>query len=298
MDMAFAKVRHFAEMIKFEHTVFALPFAYMGAFLAKDDLPTGFELLWVTLAMAGARTAAMALNRLIDRQIDARNPRTAGRHLPQGVLSVAEVWIYVIFSWALLLIAAWQLNPLNLGIPLTVKLMPIAVFVLTIYSYTKRFTWACHFVLGLSLGLAPVGSWVGVTGRIELPAVILGLVVTAWVAGFDVIYGIQDHDFDRKSGIHSIPVVFGIKKALVISGALHVLTVLLLVLAGLLLGMGYFYWLGVTFSAGILIYEHSLVTPTDLSRLDAAFFNMNGILSVLLFIFTLADILVGTKIQF
>ncbi|WP_231683420.1 UbiA-like polyprenyltransferase [Phosphitispora fastidiosa] len=295
--MAFARVRHFGEMIKFEHTVFALPFALMGAFLAKRNFPTGYELLWITLAMVGARTAAMALNRLIDRHIDARNPRTAGRHLPKGILSVAEVWVYVALSWALLLIAAWQLNPLDLPVPLTVKLMPIAVLVLTLYSYTKRFTWACHLVLGLSLGLAPVGSWVGVAGRVELPAVILGFVVIAWVAGFDMIYACQDYEFDRKEGIHSVPAIFGLKWALVFSGLLHVLTIVLLVWDGLLLGMGYFYWLGIILAAGILIYEHSLVTPTDLSKLDAAFFNMNGILSVMLFVFTFADIIFGLKIS-
>ncbi len=295
--MPFARVRHFADMIKFEHTVFALPFAFMGAFLAKRNFPTGHELFWITLAMIGARTAAMSLNRLIDRHIDAKNPRTAGRHLPRGVLSVAEVWIYVVMSWILLLVAAWQLNPLGLQVPLTVKLMPIAVLVLTVYSYTKRFTWACHLVLGLSLGLAPVGSWVGVTGRVDFAAIVLGLVVIAWVSGFDVIYACQDYEFDRKEGIHSIPAVFGLKKALIFSGLLHVLTVLLLVWAGLILSMGYFYWLGVILAAGILIYEHSLVTPTDLSKLDAAFFNMNGILSVMLFVFTFADIVIGLRIS-
>ncbi|WP_418790463.1 UbiA-like polyprenyltransferase [Phosphitispora sp. TUW77] len=295
--MAFARVRNFAEMIKFEHTVFALPFAYMGAFLAKRDFPTGHELIWITLAMVGARTAAMALNRLIDRHIDARNPRTADRHLPRGILSVAEVWVYVVLSWGLLLVSAWQLNPHNLEVPLTVKLMPIAVFVLTLYSYTKRFTWMCHLILGLSLGLAPVGSWVGVTGGVQLPAIILGFVVIAWVAGFDIIYACQDYEFDRKEGIHSIPAVFGLGKALVFSGLLHVLTVLFLILDGILLGMGYFYWIGVILAAGILIYEHSMVTPTDLSKLDAAFFNMNGILSLMLFVFTLADIVLGIRIS-
>lgn len=291
------RVRDFAEMIKFEHTIFALPFAYLGAFMAKRGLPSGSELLWITLAMVGARTAAMSLNRLIDRHIDALNPRTASRALPRGILSVAEVWFYVAVSWLLLLVAAWNLNPQNLPVPLTVKLMPIAVFVLTIYSYTKRFTWVCHLVLGLSLGLAPVGSWVGITGNIELPAVILGFAVLFWVAGFDVIYACQDFEFDRKAGLYSIPSVFGLRKALVISPLLHIVTVGLFIVVGIMLQMSYFYWLGILIATAILIYEHSLVSPTDLSKLDAAFFNMNGILSVLVFLFAVIDIFFGNIIK-
>lgn len=295
--MILQRVRHFGEMIKFEHTIFALPFAYLGAFLASGGFPSGQQLLWITLAMVGARTAAMALNRLIDRHIDARNPRTAGRHIPRGVITVFEVWLYVIASWALLLVAAWQLNPHNLAVPLTVKLMPIAVFVLTVYSYTKRFTWACHLVLGLSLGLAPVGSWVGITGRIDFPAVLLGFVVLTWVAGFDIVYACQDFEFDSREGLHSIPAVFGLKKALIISTLMHVVTVLGLSWLGVVLNLGYLYWLGVITAAGILVYEHSLVSPTDLSKLDAAFFNMNGILSVMVFVFAFADIIFGTRIS-
>jgi len=294
--MALKKVRTFAEMIKFEHTVFALPFAYLGAFLANRGFPPAGQLLWITLAMVGARTAAMALNRLIDRNIDARNPRTAERAIPKGILSVTEVWLYVAASWALLLVAAWQLNPLNQPVPLTVKLMPIAVFVLTVYPYTKRFTWLCHLVLGVADGLAPLGAWIAVTGRFELPGVLLGTAVAVWVAGFDVIYACQDYEFDRAEGLHSIPAKFGIKRALIISKLLHILTILFLGWAGLVLDLGYLYWIGVIVAIGIFVYEHSLVTPTDLSRLDAAFFNMNGVLSVLVFGFTLADILFGAKI--
>lgn len=295
--MIFQRVRVFSEMIKFEHTIFALPFAYLGAFLAKQGMPSASQLFWITLAMVGARTAAMALNRLIDRHIDAINPRTTQRALPKGLLSVAEVWIYVILSWALLLLAAWNLNPNHEAVPLTVKLMPIAVFVLSLYSFTKRFTWACHLVLGLSLGLAPVGSWVGVTGKVELPAIILGLVVVVWTAGFDVIYACQDVDFDKKQGLYSIPSVFGVRNALIISSMMHVITVLFLVWLGVLSHMGYIYWLGVLVASGVLVYEHSLVSPTDLSKLDAAFFNMNGILSVAVFLFSTADIILGTRIS-
>ncbi|MHB9094051.1 MAG: UbiA-like polyprenyltransferase [Eubacteriales bacterium] len=295
--MVFKRVRHFSEMIKFEHTIFALPFAYLGAFLASKGIPSGYQLLWITLAMVGARTAAMALNRLIDRHIDARNPRTANRAIPLGLLSVPEVWLYVAASWALLLVSAWQLNPLHQSVPLTVKLMPIAVLVLTVYPYTKRFTWTCHLVLGLADGLAPAGAWVGVTGRFEFPAVLLGLAVLTWVAGFDLIYACQDYEFDYAQGMYSIPAKFGLKTALTGSSILHTLTVLFLGWAGLTLHLGYFYWVGIIIAAGIFIYEHSLVSPTDLSKINAAFFNMNGILSVLMFVFTLADIMFGARIS-
>lgn len=291
------RVRTFSEMIKFEHTIFALPFAYLGAFLALKKIPAASQLFWITLAMVGARTAAMALNRLIDRHIDAGNPRTAERAIPKGLLSVAEVWLYVILSFALLLLAAWQLNPLGLKVPLTVKLMPIAVFFLTSYSYTKRFTWACHLVLGITDGLAPTGAWVAVTGHITWPSVILGLLVAVWIAGFDVIYACQDSEFDKKHGLHSVPARFGVRTALITSSVLHVLTALLFIGLGIYLQLGYFYWLGVLVAIGILVYEHSLVTPTDLSRLNAAFFNMNGILSVIVFLFTIADIIYPTTIN-
>ncbi len=290
------RVKTFSEMIKFEHTVFALPFAYLGAFLALKKIPAASQLFWITLAMVGARTAAMALNRLIDRHIDARNPRTAERAIPKGQLHVWEVWLYVFVSFALLLIAAWQLNPLSLAVPLTVQLMPIAVIVLSIYSYTKRFTWICHLVLGVAIGLAPVGSWVAVSGRVDLPAVVMGLAVAAWVAGFDVIYACQDYEFDKNHGVYSVPARFGLRAALIISSAFHVITVILLFALGVYLGLGYFYWLGLLIATAILIYEHSLVSPTDLSRLDAAFFNMNGILSVLVFVFTFADIIYPTTV--
>lgn len=290
------RFRHFAEMIKYEHTIFALPFAYLGAFLAVKGMPSAAQLIWITLAMAGARTAAMALNRVIDRHIDARNPRTAERAIPKGLLSVSEVWLYIVLSWGLLLVSAWQLNPLHASVPLTVKLMPIAVFVLTIYPYMKRFSWTCHLVLGLADGLAPAGAWVGVTGRFDFPAVLLGLVVLTWVAGFDVIYACQDFEFDQKEGLHSIPAQFGLRVALTVSALSHILTILLLGWVGVTLGMGYIYWLGILIAAGILIYEHNLVSPNDLSKLDAAFFNMNGILSVLVFVFTFVDIFFQAKI--
>lgn len=284
------KVKVFAEMIKFEHTIFALPFAYMGAFLAQRGIPSGYYLFWITMAMVGARTAAMSLNRLIDRHIDAKNPRTSSRALPKGLLSVTEVWGYVFVSFVLLFLASYMLNPL------CVKLMPIAVFFLVIYSYMKRLTWLCHLVLGLALGLAPAGSWVAIKGSLDLPAVMIGLAVTFWVAGFDVIYACQDFDFDRQSGIHSIPARFGLESALTIAKLMHVLAPLLLFGVAYVLKLGWLYLLGLIIAAGILYYEHRLVKPNDLSRLNAAFFNMNGILSVVMFVFAVLDTLVPTQV--
>lgn len=278
--MACRKLKIFLEMIKFEHTIFALPFAYLGAFLAAGGRPTLAQLGWITLAMIGARTAAMSLNRLIDRHIDALNPRTADRALPRGLLSVAEVWLYTIISFALLFYAAARLNWL------CVQLLPIAVFVLIVYSYTKRWTWACHLVLGLADSLAPVGAWVAVRAAVDLPAVVLGLGMGSWVAGFDIIYACQDYDFDRQYGIHSIPARFGKARALTIARFLHAFAVLMLVLVGLLLDLSSTYFLGVILAAVILIYEHRLVSPEDLSRINIAFLNLNGYLSVLMFIFT------------
>lgn len=293
--MVWNKIKVFAEMIKFEHTIFALPFAYLGMFLGVRQIagvvqgrpiPSLEQFIWITLAMVGARTAAMALNRLIDRHIDARNPRTATRALPQGHLSAGEVWVYIVLSFALLIVAAYHLQPL------AVKLFPIAVFVLSIYSYMKRISWTCHLVLGLALGLAPLGAWLGITGTIDLAPVILGLAVALWVAGFDIIYACQDFEFDRKSGLHSIPARFGLVKALNIARFFHVLAVILLILSGGLLALSWVFFLGVVVAAGILYYEHMLVSPGDLSKLDAAFFNMNGILSVIVFLFTFADIMI------
>lgn len=278
------KVKVFSEMIKIEHTVFALPFAYVGALIAKGGNPGWDKLFWITIAMLGARTAAMSLNRVIDRHIDANNPRTVGRAIPQGLLSVAEVWGYVLGSFLLLFLAAAQLNPL------CVKLMPIAVLFLAIYPYTKRFSWLCHVVLGISLGLAPLGAWVGVNGTIDLAPIMLALGVTFWCAGFDVVYACQDFDFDRQVGLHSVPARFGLKKALWISSAFHVLAIIFLATTGIMLSLGVFYMVGVVIAAALLWYEHSLVKPHDLSRLDAAFFSMNGILSVMMFVFTLLAI--------
>ncbi|NLI13865.1 UbiA-like polyprenyltransferase [Pelotomaculum propionicicum] len=283
--MVFKKVRIFLEMIKFEHTIFALPFAYVGAFLTEKGMPEWRGLLWITLAMVGARTAAMSLNRIIDRHIDARNPRTAGRALPKGLLSVAEVWIYVFLSFTLLLYAAHQLSPLAF------RLFPVAVLVLSTYSFMKRFSWTCHLFLGAALGLAPLGSWIALTNKFDLAPVLIAFGVMFWVAGFDIIYACDDYDFDRREGVYSIPARFGIKNALLISTAFHVVAPLLFLASGLVLHLGIFYLVGLGIAIIILFRQHTLVRPDDLSRAGVAFFNMNGVLSIVIFIFTILDVL-------
>ncbi|HIE11904.1 MAG TPA: 4-hydroxybenzoate octaprenyltransferase [Desulfotomaculum sp.] len=285
--MAFRRLKIFMAMIKFEHTVFALPFAYIAALLTEKRLPTAHDIFWVTLAMVGARTAAMSLNRLIDRGIDAKNPRTAGRALPRGLLGTKEVWTYVFLSFGLLLVSAWQLSPLAL------KLFLPAVIVLWLYSYTKRFTWACHFYLGLTLGLAPVATWVAITNEFALAPVLLGTGVLFWVAGFDIIYACLDYDFDRREGIFSIPARFGIEPALWIAKLCHLLAPVFFAVTGIVLGLGPLYLIGVGFAVAVLLYEHRMVRPGDLSHVGVAFFNMNGILSTGMFFFTLADILIS-----
>lgn len=284
------KTKTFLEMIKFEHTIFALPFAYMGALLGavglREELPSWGEIGWITLAMVGARSAAMGLNRLIDKKIDASNPRTAGRAIPAGLLSVAEVLIFIIISFILLFWAASNLNVLSM------QLLPIAVFFLVFYSYTKRFTWACHLFLGLTIGLAPLGGWVAVTGQVDATALIFYLSVACWIAGFDIIYACQDYEFDRQAGVHSIPARFGLSRALWAARALHLLTAAGLVSLLAMTSLSWWYIIGMVITGIILYYEHHLVRPHDLSRLNTAFFTMNGILSVVVFTFTLIDVAV------
>ncbi len=272
------------EMIKFSHTVFALPFALTGMVLAADGVPSLGTLAGIVAAMVGARTAAMAWNRLADADIDARNPRTADRHIPAGRVSRAEAWGLVVGGVALLELAAWWLNPLCL------KLSPIALAVIFLYPYTKRFTWLCHFLLGLALAAAPLGAWIAVTGAWSWRILPLGVAVLLWVAGFDILYALQDLEFDRAEGLHSVPQRWGKGRALRVAGRLHAAVVLLLALQVPLFGLGGWYVLGLAVAAGLLLYEHALVTPYDLSRLDAAFFTMNGILSVVVFAATFADV--------
>ena len=275
-------VRHFLDAIKFEHTVFALPFAYVAMVLAANGWPDVRIVGWVTLAMVSGRTMAMAVNRLADRWFDARNPRTRGRHLPAGLLTPAQVVAAAVAAGAVFLLSAWMLNPLCLA------LAPLAILFLVGYSYTKRFTWLSHWILGFTDGIAAAGAWVAVRGGFDPPVFVLWFALTVWIAGFDLIYACQDVEFDRAEGLHSVPARFGIAAALRVAKVCHVLTVTAFALLGVFMGLGVLYWAGVALVAGLLVYEHSLVSPTDLSRLDVAFFNVNGYIAVILFAAVLA----------
>jgi 4-hydroxybenzoate polyprenyltransferase len=273
----------FARLVKIEHTIFALPFAYVGAFLAVRGTPSAHDLVWITLAMVGARSLAMALNRLIDAGIDARNPRTAGRELPSGQLSVVQVVLFCAASLALFLVAVWQLAPK------THYLWPIPVAGFVIYPYLKRVTWLCHFWLGAVDGLAPVGAWVAITNHLPWQAWMLGAAVALWVAGFDCFYALFDVDVDREQRLRSIATRFGVRGAFAGARISHVATIACLVAAGLGLPVGALYWIGVTAVVALLVYEHLLVRPGDLRRLDAAFFTMNGVISVVFAAFVILD---------
>jgi 4-hydroxybenzoate polyprenyltransferase len=277
--------RRFASLVKLEHTVFALPFAYVGALLAVDGVPRARDLLWITLAMVGARSLAMGLNRLADAEIDARNPRTAGRELPSGRLSRAQVAVFCAASLGIFLVAVFQLDPLVRW------LWPIPVAGFVVYPYLKRRTWLTHLWLGAVDGLAPAGAWVAITGGLPWPAWTLGAAVACWIAGFDVFYSLLDLDADRRERLHSWATRFGLRGAFAGARALHVATVGLLVAAGLGLPVGALYWLGVAAVAALLAYEHTLIRPGDLRRLDLAFFTMNGVISVAFLAFVLADVL-------
>ena len=282
----FAQVRLYGRMIRFSHSIFALPFALSGAALAAAT--SGFswsQAGWIVVAMVAARSAAMGFNRVADRDIDAANPRTRDRELPSGAMSLTSAVLFVALSSALLAAAAYNLNPLCFA------LSPVALAVVFFYSWTKRFTWLSHLALGISLALAPVGAWIAVTGGIGLPPLVLGLAVLFWVAGFDILYACQDRDFDRDRGLHSIPVRFGLRGALNIARGLHGLAVLSMLALGALMPLGLLYVAGVAVIAGLLFHEHRLVRPTDLTKVNTAFMTMNSIVSVVFFLFTLADLL-------
>jgi len=275
----------FARLVKIEHTLFALPFAYVGALLAVDGVPSAHDLLWITVAMIGARSLAMGLNRLIDAELDARNPRTASRELPSGLLTRAQVALFCAASFVVFLVAVFQLNDVVRW------LWPIPVIGFVVYPYLKRFTWLSHLWLGAVDGLAPVGGWVAITGQLPWQSWVVGAAVAAWVAGFDCFYALLDLDVDRDEGLHSVASDFGVRGAFWGARLLHAATVALLVVAGLGLAVGAFYWIGVGVVAALLLYEHSLVRPGDLRRLDAAFFTVNGVISVAFCACVLADVL-------
>ena len=266
------------DAIKFEHTVFALPFAYIAMVLAAGGWPGWRTVGWVTAAMVGARTCAMATNRVVDRWIDAANPRTAARHLPRGLLRVGELRALAIGGAALMLVAAWRLNPLCLA------LAPVALLFLVGYNYTKRFTWTSHWILGFTDGIAAAGGWIAVRGRFDPPVFVLWLALTVWIAGFDLIYACQDVAFDRAHGLHSLPARFGIATALRVARVCHALTAAAFGLLGVMLALGPLYWIGWLAVVALLAYEHSLVSPGDLSRLDLAFFNVNGYIAVIVLV--------------
>jgi len=282
----FQKITVFLEMIKFSHTIFALPFALTGALLAAGGLPGAAQLFWIVMAMAGARTAAMGLNRLIDADIDARNPRTAGRAIPAGLIGKGVTLLFIMASLALLLVAAAQLNPLCL------KLAPLAVFFLVLYSYCKRFTALAHVVLGICLAAAPIGAWIAIRGTIDPPALILGGIVLFWVAGFDILYALQDLEFDRTAGLHSIPVALGVNGSLWAARLFHLIMLLLLIWLSASMHVGGIFIAGICVVTAMLLYEHWLLRSGDLTKLDAAFFNMNGYISVAILMVTALEVLV------
>jgi 4-hydroxybenzoate polyprenyltransferase len=281
-----ATVRTYLEMIRFSHTVFALPFAFMGAVLAAGGVPSGEKLGWILLAMVGARSGAMGFNRIADRRLDAMNPRTADRALPRGRISLAAAATFVAVSFGLLLLAAWRLNPLCFS------LAPLAILWVCGYSYTKRFTALSHLILGASLGLAPVGAWIAVAGELAPAPIILGGAVLFWVAGFDVLYALMDIDFDRQTNLRSIPARLGMAKSLAVAALFHAITLGGFLALIPLLNLGKFYMVGVALAMLLLAYEHLLVHRHGLAKLDAAFFKSNGVLSIGMFLCTLADRLV------
>ncbi|GIX05727.1 MAG: 4-hydroxybenzoate octaprenyltransferase [Candidatus Poribacteria bacterium] len=284
------QVRIILEMIKFEHTIFALPFAVMSAFFAAGGWPEPRSLFWILVAMIGARSAAMAFNRLVDAEFDAENPRTARRAIPAGLISPRAVALFTAISSGLLVVAAWQLNPLALA------LSPLALVIVLGYSFTKRFTTLSHLWLGFSLSVAPMGAWIAIRGRFEpFPFLLVGIVLL-WVAGFDIIYACQDVEFDRRKGLYSVPARLGVGPALALSAAFHAAMYALLwalprFARGYGIHLGALYTAGVAVVGVLLLYEHLIVRPSDLSRVNAAFFTMNGLVSLLLMLVCVADVL-------
>ena len=280
------KTADYLRLIKFSHSVFALPFAFTAALIASEGIPALHQIFWITAAMVGGRSGAMGMNRIIDRKIDALNPRTENRELPKGIIKTWEALFFTVIAFAVLLLSAYKLNPLCL------KISPLVIFVLFTYSYTKRFTWLCHIVLGVALSLAPLGAWIAIKGTFNFEILPLCLAVMFWVAGFDVLYGLQDMEFDKKQGLHSIPKAFGIKNSLWIARLFHIITIGLLLSLVSLFNLSYLYLIGILIISGLMLYEHSLIKPDDLSKLNIAFFNMNGYISITVFVFTLFNYLI------
>ena len=278
------RVGVYLEMIKVAHTVFALPFAFMGAFLAARGFPAGRTVFYVVLAMIGGRSAAMGFNRLVDAEIDARNPRTDGRAIPKGQVSRGMAGVFIFLSVLLLLLSAAKLNPLCL------QLSPVLLLVLFSYSYTKRFTWASHLVLGACLGAAPLAAWIAVTGSFDPRVLVISFAVLFWVAGFDILYSLQDIEFDRREGLHSIPRYLGVGRSLWVARGFHLAMAVLLLVGYHIFALGGWFLAGLAICAAVLVYEHAILREDDLSRLNVAFFNLNGVVSIVLGLFTYLDL--------
>jgi 4-hydroxybenzoate polyprenyltransferase len=280
------KISILLEMIKFEHTVFALPFAFMGAFLSARGVPDMKTFGWIILAMVGARTCAMGFNRIVDREYDKLNPRTSSRALPAQSVKLAEAWTMVILAAGLFFFACYNLNQL------TLILSPFALGLTLFYSLTKRFTWLCHMVLGLALAFSPLGGWVAVSGSLHDYPYVLSLGVVFWVAGFDTVYACLDADFDARIGLFSLPSRFGRQKAFRIAVLFHIIAFTLFVLTGILSSLNFFYYIGIVFNGAALFYQHLVVNPRDLSRIQVSFFTMNGLISLTLFVATWLSLVV------
>lgn len=283
--MVLQKIKTYGKLVMFSHTIFSLPFAFISMLIAADGMPKISVFFWIGVAFLGARTGANAVNRLIDKDIDAKNPRTAERHMPKGIVKSYEVIFITLVSFSLLALAAFMLNPL------CVILLPAAIFLFIMYSYTKRFTWACHIVLGIISGGAPVGAWIAVTGKISWVALVMGAANALWVSGFDIIYGSQDVDFDREEGLYSIPAAFGIKNALIISSMFHIAAVIILIYIYFIANMSLVYLIGLTIIAGLLYKEHTMVSVNNLTNVNIASYNINQLVSIVFLVFSATDIL-------
>lgn len=270
--------------IRFSHTAFALPFALMAAFLAAEGVPGFWELLWIMVAMAGARTGALCLNRYADAELDAKNPRTRYWPIPRRLVTKQQVLALGIFSWLILMLAAYMLRPF------LVFLAPVAILVFTVYPYTKRFTWAAHFINGFCLGMAPAGAWLAITGQLDLAPVIILLAVTVWVAGFDILYALEDLEFDLRSGLNSFPQRYGVRSSFIAARLLHAVMVLLLLSLYFLLDLGAIYLTGLALASMLLLYEHIFLKGKDPSRVEGSFFTVNGFVSVILALFTMIEV--------
>lgn len=287
LNKAIKKAHDYGVLVMFSHTIFSLSFALISMLLASKGLPSPYVIFWILVAFMGARTGANAINRVIDAEIDKKNPRTATRQLPQGLMKKKEVILFSSLCFLVMIIGAYMLNPLCL------ILSPIALFLLIIYSYTKRFTWACHLVLGITSAAAPVGAWLAVTGKISWLPLFIGAANTLWVAGFDIIYGSQDYDFDTANGINSIPARFGVKNALHIAAFFHAITLVILIIVGLLSPqLGLIYFIGIGIISALFILEHRMVSPTNLSNVKLASYSINQLISIVFLIFGVIDALI------